>query len=193
MKKIDTFYKFGNIYDKATNKRILINDGAKVNIIIDADDILPEDPNLKPSKILKKSEKEAQIKDFVGEHKYWLLFESGKTLYFKISAGVRRKEGVEEMNFVFELCLLEDLYIYNKRKEPKYARFFDRYCLVEKCLGNLEVFEPMYATSLNDALTKTYELYFAMFGKSTANAFDRVSESKQVKVPIRQATIDVQK
>lgn len=190
---MDTVYKFGNLYDIKTNKRILINDGAKVVINLDPEDLLKEDPNLKPDKILKKEEKELEIKVFIGDNKYWHLFDAGKLLYFKISAGVRRKKGIEPMNFIFELRLLEDLYIYNKRNEPKYARFFDCHCLVERCLGNLDVFEPMYTTSLNDALTKTYELYFAMFGKSTGNAFDRFFERKDMKVAIREATEAVQK
>lgn len=194
MKKIDTVYKFGNLYDVNTRKRLVISDGATVSLTIDPEDVLKEDPNLKPKRILKKEEKEDQIKKTIGNYKYWNLFQAGKLLYFKISAGVKRKDGTEEIVIIFELRLLEDLYIYNKRKEPKYARFFDCHCLVERCFGNLDFFEPMYATSLNDALTKTYELYFAMFGKSTANAFDRVCESKtNMKKPIREITEAIQK
>lgn len=91
------------------------------------------------------------------------------------------------------MTLLEDLYIYNKKKEPKDARFFECQCLVSKCLDEgFMFFEPTYAKSLNDAYTKTYELYFAMFGKSTANAFDRFFESYSFDAPIRGLTEQIQ-
>jgi hypothetical protein len=63
---------------------------------------------------------------------------------------------------------------------------------VESCLSNFEFFESIYATSLNDAYTKTYELYFAMFGKSTCNAFDRFSQNTSMTPMIRDLTESIQ-
>ena len=110
-----------------------------------------------------------------------------------ISAGIKRKEGKTHIECLFKVRLLEDLYIYNKKSEVKYARFFNCHCIVESCLSNFEYFESVYATSLNDAYTKTYELYFAMFGKSTCNAFDRFSINEDMTPLIRELTESIQK
>lgn len=193
MKSIEAIFKFGNLYDKATRKRILIEDGCEVTISLSPDNILAEDPNLRPEKILDLEEKRKEVYDFISKERCWKVFNSGETLYFYISAGIRRKDLVEPIRCIFQVKLLEDLYIYNKKSEPKDCRFFDCVCLVEKCLTNFEFFEPIYAKSLNDAYTKTYELYFAMFGKSTCNAFDRYFESQDMKVPIRGKTEAIQK
>lgn len=196
MKAIDAVYKFGNLYDRVSKKRILIDDGAEISIVLNSNDLLAEDPNLKPKKFHSAKEKQDEVNQFIikeGEGKYWKLFDRDKLLFFKISAGVKRKIKTEQIHCLFQLRLLEDLYIYNKKADPKYARFFDCHCLIEKCLSDFEFFEPIYATSLNDAYTKTYELYFAMFGKSTCNAFDRFSEKPDMRVVIRGNTESIQK
>lgn len=199
MKSIDAIYKFGNLYDKATKRRIIINDGAEVSITLQSsNDLLSEDPKLPQKAPLNAKEKEDAVIAFCQKQqeqtKYWKLFKKGKHLYFEISASVKSRDGMEPFHYIFELELLEDLYIYNKRNEPKYARFIDCACQVQKCSPQFEFFEPMMATSLNDAYTKTFELYFAMCGKSTCNAFDRFAESDTLPLrPIRKKTEDIQK
>lgn len=117
----------------------------------------------------------------------------GKLFILKFSAGVKKREGKIDIICIFAVKLLEDLYFYNKKTEPEYARFFDCECIVEKCLTNFDFFEPIHAKSLNDAYTKTYELYFSMFGKSTCNAFDRFFEEQNMEIPIRGKTESIQK
>jgi hypothetical protein len=192
MESIEAIYKFGNLYEKNSRKRILINDGAAVTIIMNEEDKLSDDPNLVHPEILDAAAKEKQVSDFISKEYYWKLFDSGTWLYFEISAGVKRREGKQPIRTRFKVKLLEDLYIYNKKEDVKYARFFDCLCLVEECLSDFEFFEPIYATSLNDAYTKTYELYFAMFGKSTCNAFDRFSKAEDMRVMIRGLTESIQ-
>lgn len=191
MKRINAIYKFGNLYDPNTRKRILIEDGAEIKLQVNSEYILAEDPNLKPEKLLNSDEKQKEVEE--AQKRYWKLFDSDTRLYFEISAGVKRKTSVQHFRCLFQLHLMEDLYIYNLRKESKYARFFDCHCLVEQCLSDFDFFEPIYAKSLNDAYTKTYELYFAMFGKSTGNAFDRFYESPKLGIPIRAKTEAIQK
>ncbi len=193
--EIKAIYKFGNLYDQTSFKRILIDDGANISIIVDKNDLLKKDPNLQPEKVLNSEEKENEIKAFISKKggKYWKLFKAEKSLYFGISASVKRQNGKEQFHFVFQLKLLEDLYIFNKKPEPKHARFFKCHCLVEKCIDDFKFFEPMYVMSLNDAYTKTFELYFAMSGKSTTNAFTRFSESPDIRIPIQSLTVSIQK
>lgn len=191
MKSIDAIYKFGNLYDRQSRKRIFLEDGSDISLVVNIENILAEDPNLKPDKLLTSIEKEAEVKK--AQINYWKLFPAGVHLFFEISAGVKRKNETEPIRCTFRLKLLEDLYIYNNKSEPKYARFFDCHCQVEECMANFDFFELIYAKSLNDAYTKTYELYFAMFGKSTCNAFDRFYETSELKEPIRGKTESIQK
>lgn len=191
MKSIDAIYKFGNLYDRKTHNRILLEDGSDISITVNIENVMAEDPNLHPDNLLNSVEKEKEVKE--AQKKYWKLFNAGKLLFFEISAGIKRKTGTEPIRCLFQLKLLEDLYIYNNRDEPKYARFFDCHCQVEKCLTNFDFFELIYAKSLNDAYTKTYELYFAMFGKSTCNAFDRFFETSKLEEPVRDKTESIQK
>ena len=193
MKGIEVIYKFGNLYDKATRKRILIEDGAQLVIAVPSEKLLEEDPNLKIPTILNAEQKKVQFKNKHGLTPYWKLFNAGDLLRFDISAGVRlRERKTVQIRCTFQLRLLEDLYVYNKKKRPKDARFFDCNCLVEECLTNFEFFEPLYAKSLNDAYTKTYELYFSMFGSPGANAFNRMYEIDPKK-PVSQKTEEIQK
>ena len=50
---------------------------------------------------------------------------------------------------------------------------------VSKCISeNLEFFEPIYAYSLNDAYSKTYDFYFRLYGKQAANAKEKIMEGR---------------
>lgn len=92
MKAIDAVYKFGNLYDRVSKKRILIDDGAEISIVLNSNDLLAEDPNLKPKKFHSAKEKQDEVNQFIikeGEGKYWKLFDLDKLLFFKISAGVK--------------------------------------------------------------------------------------------------------
>lgn len=194
MQPIQAIYKFGNLYDKNTKKRILIEDGSEISVTIQPQHLLSQDPNLKPEKLLNATEKEAEVNAKIGKEKHWKLFNSGEKLYFEISAGIKKSTTKNEgFRGVFQVKLLEDLYIFNKKSDVKYARFFKCHCLVESCLNGFEYFEPIYTTSLNDTYTKTYELYFSMFGKSTCNAFNEFSQYENMKVKIRGVTESIQK
>lgn len=195
MKELNAVYRFGNYYDRETKKRILIEDGAIVKLKLSETDILEADPNLVPTKFADAKLKFDECQSFYWENpdaRFWKLYETGQIFFFELTAGIRKRNQTEYFKFGFQLQLLEDLYLYNRKNEPDKARFFDCHCIVEKCLTEFEFFEPVYAKSMNDALTKTYELYFSMFGKSTANAFDRLYLPNSIK-PIREKTVLIQK
>jgi hypothetical protein len=194
MKQIKALYRFGNFYDTQTKKRILIEDGTPVDLYIPEEGILDTDLNLIPNKFANADEKHIECNLFYWENedaKFWKLYDAGQLLYFELTAGIRKRYETQYFKIVFQLRLLEDLYIYNRKKELKDARFFKCLCIVEECKSDFEFFEPLYAKSMNDALTKTYELYFSMFGKSTANAFDRLYLHNP-DFPVREATEEIQ-
>lgn len=195
MKAFNAIFKYGNLYDRDTKKRILIEDGSEISITLNEQNILITDPNIKPQTLLNAEQKQNAVLTWVGgSTKVWKLLESDTLLYFQITAGVKKENVTHRIFSSFQVKLLEDLYLYNKKKEANDARFCECHCLVECCINDsIDFFEPIYATSLNDAYTKTYELYFAMYGKSTCNAFDRFYEDSGMRVPIRGKTLEIQK
>ena len=65
------------------------------------------------------------------------------------------------------------------------------YC--RRNLTNFDFFEHILAKSLSDAYTKTYELYFALSGQSTCNAFDRFFKEQDMQIPVRGKTEFIQR
>ncbi|NGF56178.1 hypothetical protein G5B35_19080 [Parapusillimonas sp. SGNA-6] len=121
--QIDAIYKFGNLYDKATKRRIIINDGAEVSITLQSsNDLLSEDPKLPQKAPLNAKEKEDAVIAFCQKQqeqtKYWKLFKKRKHLYFEISASVKSRDGMEPFHYIFEPKLLsctlhQKLLLYN--------------------------------------------------------------------------------
>src|SRR6218665_1836832 len=110
MKSIDAIYKFGNLYDKATRKRVLIEDGSKIAVVVNSANLLEEDPNIKPEKLLTPIQMAEAAKAHAGANRYWKVFDAGKVLYFFVSGGVNRKHEKENIQCLFQVKLLEDLY-----------------------------------------------------------------------------------
>ncbi|MGH1388408.1 hypothetical protein [Kordia sp.] len=52
MKSIDVIHKFGHLYDRATKKRILIEDGSEISIVLQPDSLLNEDRSVSQKKNL---------------------------------------------------------------------------------------------------------------------------------------------
>ena len=194
MKAFNAIFKYGNLYDPDTQKRILIEDGSQISITLDEKNILLDDPNIKLPTPLNPEQKRNEVINSDKAFKAWKLFENNHLLYFHITAGVKKQNTTDRIFSSFSVRLLEDLYIYKKTENAENVRLFDCHCIVESCLNqSIDFFEPLYATSLNDAYTKTYELYFAMYGKSTCNAFDRFFDNERMILPIRDETLEIQK
>lgn len=175
MKAIDVIYKFGHLYNRETQERILIEDGAQVSIVINTENILKEDPSIaQKEKPLNSESKVLELANKFGSTTpYWLLKKSGDSLFFKISGFVPKRHGNESFLLEFRMELLEDLYIYNKKRDrPEMAQLFPCKCVISDCLtNNFEFFEPVYGDSLNKARTKLHELYFSRVVNPASNAF----------------------
>lgn len=77
------------------------------------------------------------------------------------------------MKTYFEVTLLEDLYIVRAKIADGQVKVEPCACVVANQSGyDLPYFEPVNAFSLNDAYSKTYVLYFNVFGKATTNVYD---------------------
>lgn len=175
MKSIDAIYKFGHLYNRETRKRILIEDGTEVSIVLNPENILNEDLSItQKDKPLDSKSKAQELHDKYGEKTpYWLIRRAGESLFFRIKGFVPKRDGNEAFLLEFRMELLEDLYIYNKKKDrPEMAQLFPCKCAIFECLtDNFEFFEPVYGNSLNKARTKLHELYFSRVVNPASNAF----------------------
>lgn len=173
----------GHLWNPDTKKRIIFRNESEVVITVSGNDTLYDtDPNNKPHEVILGEEE--QRLDLQGKQRsahdnnkffeYRKILDRGKKLYFIINAGIRDKDKTDLMKTFFEVTLLEDLYIVRIKLKDKQGRVEPCACIVEKQSGyDLPYFEPVYAFSLNDAYSKTYVLYFNVFGKATANVYDR--------------------
>lgn len=175
MKSIDAIYKFGHLYNRETNQRILIEDDAEVSIVLQPEQVLDEDLSIgQKGEPLSTELKAAQLKHKYGTATpYWLFRKSGESLFFKIAGFIPKRTGSEEFLLEFRMKLQEDLYLYNKKEDrPEMAQLSPCKCAILECLtNNFEFFEPVYGDSLNKARTKLHELYFSRVVNPASNAF----------------------
>ena len=190
MKVISTEYHNGHFWqrDSATGvaRRLVFHNGSEVIVTVNSDkDLYSEDPqNIPYTEPENPSLADAKRASYFAaltkkaEEKKGHYFEAlrimqrGEVLFFQISAGTVHTNGRKERIVSwFEVELLEDLYLTRKTRTGA-GTVADCKCVVRRELGQrLAFFEPVYAYSLNDAYSKTYVLYFNIFGKGTTNVY----------------------
>ncbi|WP_163377803.1 hypothetical protein [Cyclobacterium sp. SYSU L10401] len=174
MKAYNAKFKYGFLYDQETGKRIILAEGSELTITVENSDVLDQDPYNHPYNPQKEEDKMSELKG-KGYKEVIILKEKSKPLFFEISAGFRSKSH-EPIKSLFEIQLLENLYGARKEFDKDYD-LLSCHCVVSKCIfKNLEFFEPIYAYSLNDAYSKTYDFYFRLYGKQAANAKEKIME-----------------
>lgn len=174
MKAFTAKYKYGFLYDTEKKERILLAEDSKLTVTVQEEDLLKEDPyNLSNHPISRAEQLETLAKK--GYKEAVEIKSRGDKLYFEITAGVRSKK-LETFKCLYEVILQEDLF--GARKDlSKDFDLVECHCVVDKCLtDNLAFYEPIYAYSLNDAYSKTYDFYFRLYGKQAANAKERFME-----------------
>jgi hypothetical protein len=189
MKAINAIYKHRHLYNVVTGKRIILNENSEVSITVQDTALLKTDPYNPPHKaLLTMDELLSNIKLKKLFHK--LLFKKGTKLWFNIKAGVKvnksksstgpyeEEDKIVDAGAVYqlEIELNEDLFWVSKQKEPTMADVFECACTVIGETSNaIEFFEPIYATSLNQAYTKTFEFYFPLYASASANVYKKIS------------------
>ncbi|ANE50632.1 hypothetical protein [Flavisolibacter tropicus] len=172
MKSFNVVYRYGKLYDRDTNKRILISEEAEFGLFIEEYKLLSVDPYNKPTppRDAEQLYKEIQEKKYYSFKK---IAERGDTLEFTIKAGRAKGQTKYKVQCTFTLRLLEELYMFKKENTTASAVVYGCNCVVDAVRGDqLSGFEPIYAYSLNDAYMKTYDFYFALYGKPTANIYN---------------------
>lgn len=166
----NVIFAHGKLYDKETKNRILIDESSEAYVIIEESFLLENDPYNHESELSSEEEiiSELQSKDYAEFKK---LADAHSKMHFYINAGKKGK-GQKVMSCQFTLRLLEPLYLIKKEAKSQKGVVHSCSCIVEKeDTKQLQFFEPIHAYSLNDAYMKTYDSYFALYGKPTINIY----------------------
>jgi hypothetical protein len=190
MKAINAIYKHRHLYNLDTGKRIILDENSLVSITVMEDSLLKDDPYNPPDKILRS--REQLIAEIEKEHKYFKLFrEKDSKLWFRVNAGERVKKNkasrilseIEEQElfinnrdaYLFEIDLQEDLFWVCNDLDFNNSAVYKCACtVVKECYNHLRFFEPIYAPTLNQAYSRTYEFYFPLYGSATTSIYNTI-------------------
>ena len=176
MESKDFIYKNGHFYDKITEKRVGIVDGAKICIIAPSESFTSFLPAGRyPLKILSRGDKEFEIRNQPDLAKWRKIYDKGHSLYFSITRSVGEITIVHE----FKVELMEDLYLYVKKGwKQQDGKLYDCACIVRENISrSIDFFEEVNAGSLNEAYKYTFVHYFGNDGNPACNAIDRFYDS----------------
>lgn len=195
MKAINAIYKYRHLYNVETGERLIIDENAEVSITLLEPSLLKQDPYNPPHKKLRS--REEIISGFEADKKFYMPFlDRGSKLWFRVNAGekvIKRKasgtnpESSDHEDFVnnkdaflFEIELNEDLFWISNTDDFKKSEVSPCACtVVRECYNHLRFFERIYAPSLNQAYTKTYEFYFPMYASANASIYNKISLSER--------------
>lgn len=188
MKPIEAIYRHGRLYDLNTQQSINLREEAKIILIVDsANHLNANDPYIAPTEIRTPEQVLKEVQQ-AGYYEYRKVFNREQKLYFTITAGHRDADRTQRVTCQFEVTLLEELYLRRGSADQNEGKFHPTcHCVVSDCLtpNVLPRFEPVYVDSLNQAYTKTYETYFARFGSSAANIYDKLFTNPEQTKSIR--------
>lgn len=172
MKAYKAIIEHGKLYDQETKKRIHIHEGSNFIITIEERFLSSEDPYnvfedpASPDEILAR----IKAKEY---YRFKKLADRGSEMSFTIKAGKRHEKATQAMECCFKVKLNEELYLIQKSAGDTAGVVFECNCVVEEEITKrLNFFEPVYAYSLNNAYMKTYDSYFSLYGKPTANIYN---------------------
>ena len=184
MKSFNAVYKYGHLYDRTTGKRLLLKDNVDLTVVIhsEKDDLFTVDPKNNPDDTGNKPRSRENLWELLMNESYdevHKIMGCGDYLYFTIRAGEKNADQRYAYNCCFRVQLLEDLYLVFKTPKDEMGEFFIKNyhscsCVVDHLMsGELEekLVEPIYGSSLSDAYTLTYEMYFSRFGRSGVNIY----------------------
>ena len=178
MKTFEAIFQHGKFYDAKTKSRIFIKEGAKATLVLDDKDVMKSDPYNEKQEIDKTIDVLADIKEKIAARKlsaYKKIASANASVNFIIKAGKKDSNGNYPVSCIFTLVLLQDLYMVQRRATDAYGVVYSSPCIVEKANPELPCFEKIQAYSLNDAYMKTYDWYFAHYGKPTTNIYQHFS------------------
>lgn len=180
MKSHNIIYKNNKFYDTITGRRVFPKDGELFLIAGDNNSFGNHDPlNVahKSEDVLNSEKKLNEVKNIKHLKTYKLALEEGSDIFFEISIN-KTKSDEEQRNYRFRIRILEDLYLYNctSWEEKKEAMFHYCRCIViEPTDRNVDFFEQVYATSLNEAYSNTFQFYFPNQGTPSGSVYKKMN------------------
>lgn len=175
----NVIFSHGHFYDRKTNERIVLRDGASFSIAGIDSDFLKADFVGKKNAAIRSAEQMQQVitadNRIVASKK---MYNAGTSLFFNLHKSGR--------THVFRLALLEDLYLVQKKKGD-FQHLYECSCVVTENPGRTipgYAFEPVYATSLNELIKITYVHYFGNSGNPARNVlitcYDNPADEKSL-------------
>ena len=180
MKSHNIIYKNNKFYDQHTEQRVFPKDGELFLIAGDNISFGDHDPLNIPHEeddILNSDEKLEEVKKIKNLKTYKLALKQGSNIFFDISIN-KTKNDYEQLNYGFRIRILEDLYLYNCTtwSNDKPPMFHDCRCVViEPVYRNVDFFEQVYAASLNEAYSNTFQFYFPNQGTPGGSVYKKMS------------------
>ncbi len=190
MKSHNIIYKNNKFYDQHTRQRVFPKDGELFLIAGDNISFGDHDPLNIPHKekdILNSANKLAEVKKIKNLKTYKLALKQGSNIFFDISIN-KTKSVNEQLNYRFRIRILEDLYLYKCKswEEKKEAMFYDCRCVVvEPVHDNVHFFEQVFATSLNEAYSNTFQFYFPNQGTPSGSVYKKMNNGFQTLEDLR--------
>jgi hypothetical protein len=189
MKAINAIYKHRHLYNVDTRKRIILDENSEISITVNESSILKEDPYNPPHTIFRT--REQLINQIKKENLFFRLFlEKGSKLWFKVNAGEKVKKDKttrypsdeipekfvnNKDSYLFEIELQEDLFWVSNEGNPKKADVYEcASTVVRECDNRLYFFEPIYAPTLNQACTRTFEFYFPLYASPGGSVYEKI-------------------
>ena len=179
MKSHNIIYKNNKFYDQHTEQRVFPKDGELFLIAGDDNSFVNHDPLNIPHNekdILNGDEKLKEVKKINHLKTFKLALQAGSDVFFEVSINKTKNES-EQLNYGFRIMLLEDLYLYNctSWEEKKEAMFYGCRCaVVEPVHNNVDFFEQIYASSLNEAYSNTFQFYFPNQGTPGGSVYKKM-------------------
>ena len=175
----DIIYQYGHFYEKFTGKRIEVKYGSLLVVAANEDSFFtPKEAGQKQDRVKSQDELMSELtllKKSNEISEFTKICQCGEVLYFYISSSPSNVDPKFRQKYVFKVKLREDLYIILKSKwKNQEGKLYDCSCVTIANIDcKLDLFEEVYAKSLNELYKCTYIHYFGNEGSPSCNALDR--------------------
>ncbi|MBG8553993.1 hypothetical protein [Hymenobacter guriensis] len=181
-------YHNGHFYNPETKERLVLSDGAAIELTAHPADFLPFEPAgdaYNPQRVRTEEDMRKLLTNDPKVDKFYRLLEAGSELRFALHPPKPPVPGAKVAEYTFRVRLDEPLFVYisaNAGKEADTAKLVDSACRViraertnqffDSAPDRLRYFEPVFAHSLNSLIKNTYVHYFQNAGAPGRSAFE---------------------
>ncbi|GAA4355986.1 hypothetical protein GCM10023185_19350 [Hymenobacter saemangeumensis] len=181
-------YHNGHFYNPETRERLVLRDGAEIQLTAPPAAFLPFEPAgdaYDPRRVRTEETMREQLTQDPKVKKFYQLLPAGARLRFALHPPKPPVPGAKVAEYVFQVLLDEPLFVYlsaNAGKENDTAKLVDSACRVihaertnqffDHAPDRLRYFEPVFALSLNSLIKNTYVHYFQNAGAPGRSAFE---------------------